>query len=719
MSTHKNFDRICCIVLAVTIVITVLFMCGEKIGITSTARAMGYETKLFDTSKVHTINIVIDDWDSFLETCTNEEYTSCAVVIDNEAYKNVAIRAKGNTSLTQVKSYGNNRYSFKIEFDHYDSTKSYHGLDKLCLNNIIQDNTYMKDYLCYRMMSEFGVDSPLCSYVYITVNSEDWGLYLAVEGIEDSFLQRNYGNDVGELYKPDSQSMGGGRGNGGNFKMSEFNAGQDSQTDSTADSTQSTTNGQVQETPPSKPDNSSGNAQQTTDSQTKSTADGTQSTTSGQAQGNPPSKPDGEPGGNGGGMGGVNGSDDVSLIYSDDEYSSYQNIFDNAKTDISDSDKDRLIASLKKLNSNEDIADVVDVEEVIRYFVVHNFVCNFDSYTGSMIHNYYLYEKDGQMSMIPWDYNLAFGGFQGAQNASSLINYPIDTPVSGGTVDSRPMLAWIFASDKYTEEYHELFSEFIEEYFDSDYIPNLIESTKEMIAEYVEKDPTKFCTYEEFESGVTALKEFCTLRAESISGQLNGTIPSTSDGQTADSSSLIKAEGLNISDMGTMNNGGGSPDGKAQSNTAQTKSAADNTNTTNDKSFSQTPPNNSESSSDGTDNSTSSDGSVPTGGFGGTPPDMSDSNGSGPPSLPNGEMPSMPDGEMPSIPDGGTQNDSQNNNSSENDGNGQNEKAPPQSGEASGETAQTLDKNSIIVLAACAGVLILGVALAFVYRKKS
>ena len=48
----------------------------------------------------------------------------------------------------------------------------------------------------------------------------------------------------------------------------------------------------------------------------------------------------------------------------------------------------------------------MDVDEVIRYFVVHNFVCNFDSYTGSMIHNYYLYEEDGQLSMIPWDYNL-------------------------------------------------------------------------------------------------------------------------------------------------------------------------------------------------------------------------------------------------------------------------------------------------------------------------
>ena len=104
---------------------------------------------VIDTSVVHTIDIVMDDRDGFLDTCTNEEYTICTVVIDNESYKNVGIRAKGNTSLTQVASYGNDRYSFKIEFDHYDNTKSYYGLDKLSLNNIIQDNTYLKDYLSY------------------------------------------------------------------------------------------------------------------------------------------------------------------------------------------------------------------------------------------------------------------------------------------------------------------------------------------------------------------------------------------------------------------------------------------------------------------------------------------------------------------------------------------------------------------------------------------
>lgn len=59
----------------------------------------GIRKKLFDTSKVHTINIIMDDWDDFTANCKSKEYYSCTVVIDNEAYKNVAIRGKGNTSF--------------------------------------------------------------------------------------------------------------------------------------------------------------------------------------------------------------------------------------------------------------------------------------------------------------------------------------------------------------------------------------------------------------------------------------------------------------------------------------------------------------------------------------------------------------------------------------------------------------------------------------------
>ena len=191
MSTSKHIDRICIIAVVVSLLICVLFTNGASFGIQAQAKTMGYEDRLFDTAKVHTIDIVIDDWDAFLQTAQSEEYSVCSVVIDGEAFKNVGIRGKGNTSLSTVSSMDSDRYSFKIEFDQYDSTKSYYGLDKLSLNNLIQDNTMMKDYLTYQMMNEFDVAAPLCSYVYITVNGEDWGLYLAVEAVEESFLQRN------------------------------------------------------------------------------------------------------------------------------------------------------------------------------------------------------------------------------------------------------------------------------------------------------------------------------------------------------------------------------------------------------------------------------------------------------------------------------------------------------------------------------------------------
>ena len=431
-------------------------------------------------------------------------------------------------------------------------------LPKLSLNNIIQDNTYMKDYLSYQMMGYFGADAPLCSYVYITVNGEDWGLYLAVEGVEEAFLQRNYGSDYGELYKPDSQSMGGGRGNGDQFNMGDWQ--QEQNQDTVFSPWNGSQSSEIPEewTPPDAgelPEQPGTVQGQEEPEALSATADGgrfwgnrdTASEESGQI-------PEMDMGGRGGS---IMGSSDVSLIYTDDDYDSYTNIFDNAKTDITDADKNRLIDSLQQLNEGVDIEEVVNVDEVIRYFVVHNFVCNFDSYTGSMIHNYYLYEEDGQLSMIPWDYNLAFGGFQGAQDATALVNYPIDTPVSGGTEESRPMLAWIFASEEYTQLYHEYFAEFIASYFDSGYFAQMIDSVQELIAPYVEQDPTKFCTYEEFETGVATLKEFCLLRAESINGQLAGTIPSTSDDQSQDSSTLIDASDLNISAMGTINNNGG------------------------------------------------------------------------------------------------------------------------------------------------------------------
>ena len=596
MLRTKKADRIVCIA-------TVVMLLGAAClwGLVEPVRGdgshtIGYENLLFDKSQVHTIDITMENWDAFIQNATAEEYTECNIAVDGEKFNNVAIRAKGNTSLSSVSSLGSTRYSFKVEFNHYVKGMTYHGLDKLSLNNLIQDATMMKDYLAYTLMGRMNVPSSQCSYVQINVNGEPWGLYLAVEGVEDSFMDRN-SMTKGELYKPDSLSFGGGRGNGRGFDMEQFRV---------KDEDEETTDTQNTETPnveaTAAPANDGGfggsaggqmpqgdfGASSGDSAQQDGTAQGDfGASTGGQMpQGDfgassgdsAASKPDGTEsesgetearkapdfsGMQGGGFGGFNfgmGSEDVKLIYSDDDPSSYSNIFNNAKTKIKEKDKTRLIESLKKLNAKEDLDSVVNKDEVIRYLAVHNFLCNDDSYTGMMVHNYYLYEEKGKLSIIPWDYNLGFGGFSSSGNATSAVNSPIDSPVSGGTVDSRPLIAWIFSNEEALAAYHEAYDRFIAESVESGWLAEEIARVKDMITPYLEKDASAFYDMEAFEKGVSTLQAFCARRGESVRGQLEGTVPSTSQDQRG-SAALIDASDISTADMGSMNGGGGPGNG--------------------------------------------------------------------------------------------------------------------------------------------------------------
>lgn len=181
--------------------------------------AMRYQQEMFDTDNILQIDILMEetDWKEMLENASSEEYYSCDVVINGQQLNNVGIRPKGNTSLSAfVQDPDSDRFSLKLEFDHYVEGQTCLGLDKLILNNNYADATNMKEAVIYDMYQYLGADASLYNYAEISVNGEYWGVYLALEAVEDSFLLRNYGAEDGELYKP--ESMGGG----GSFDAADF-----------------------------------------------------------------------------------------------------------------------------------------------------------------------------------------------------------------------------------------------------------------------------------------------------------------------------------------------------------------------------------------------------------------------------------------------------------------------------------------------------------------
>jgi len=223
------------------------------------------------------------------------------------------------------------------------------------------------------------------------------------------------------------------------------------------------------------------------------------------------------------------------LVYRGDQVENYKGIFNNAITKISRKDQERLIQSLKKLNNRENLSSVLNIDEVIGYFAGHNFSMNHDSYTGITAHNYYLYEENGRLSAIAWDYNDGFGEFIAFTHPdltmTDLVNWGIDTPLVDTEVPQRPLWAWIAEDEKYLNSYHAVLDDLIENYFTSGRFEEEATAIYSMIRPYLEKDPTFFYSMEECEKSYHSLKAFGIKRAKSIRKQLDGKLSTETDKQ--------------------------------------------------------------------------------------------------------------------------------------------------------------------------------------------
>ena len=558
MVAKKHTDKIIIVITALAVILCLLatamsselnqVMGGSGIN-------MEYESKLFDTDEIIDINIEMDEdsWNEMLSNALSEEYCVCNVIVNGTRLNNVAIRPKGNTSLSSIAmDPDTNRYSLKIEFDHFVDGQTCFGLDKLILNNNYADATNMKEALIYDMYQFIGADASLYNYAKVSVNGEYWGVYLALEAVDESFMLRNFGTQDGELYKPDSMEMGGGeKSSSGSSGFSKSGMGNfDFSNMDFSNFDPSEFEGMTPPTGGGGFPFGGGNDSDSEDSESSGRSSFGDFDTS-----NMPDMGDFDPSEMGGGGGGFSmGGNGSNLNYSDDELDSYSTIWEGEITSTSKGDHRRVVTALKNISEGNDIEKYLDVDNILKYMAVHTFAVNMDSLSGSMAHNYYLYEYDGQLNIFPWDYNLSFGGMSmgGSSDGSSVVNDAIDTPFSG-----TKFFDALLENEEYLEIYHSYLQQLVDEYVDGGRLEEVYNRIRSQIDSLVETDPTAFYTYDEYLVAAPMLLKTIQLRAESVAGQLDGSIPSTDNGQSQDSSSLIDASEIDIKAMGEMSMGGG------------------------------------------------------------------------------------------------------------------------------------------------------------------
>ena len=545
------------VVYSILAMLVIVFICAigilPNLSIKEKNIETSYVSQVFNHNKVTTVDIELsdDDWKDMLNNPLKEEVKEATVTVNGKKLEHVGVRTKGNLSLREVANDDDSdRYSLKLDFDYYNDEQSLYGLKKLNLNNNYSDATQMREYLSYQLMEKMGLPTPSYAYMYATVTGKDRRLFLGVEQVDEAFLAKNFETNTGALYKPD--------GTGSDLKWI---------------------------------------------------------------------------------------SDDL------DDYTGL-----NVKTKIDEDSENATVDFLKAINNKgKSLEDTANVDNLLRYFAVNTALVNLDSYQGNLKHNYYLYEENGKFNIIPWDYNMSFGGFgvgggfrdpqpqtnttskqtdsrkntnstnsttrennsteqnsnttengmptppdgngqppqgrsgqmppgenddqggmqppqgqngeapaapqdssnaqsgeqsktntkndtsnankkgnvgqkaAGASNsdllAESSINFSITTPISGTTLEERPLLNVLLSNDQYKEKYEGYLKKVATSYLTENQIAVETAKIAKLIKPYVEKDPTKFFTKEDFEKAVlgdNSLPEFAKQRSKSILKQLSG-----------------------------------------------------------------------------------------------------------------------------------------------------------------------------------------------------
>ncbi|MCR4759387.1 MAG: carbohydrate-binding domain-containing protein, partial [Oscillospiraceae bacterium] len=137
------------------------------------------------------------------------------------------------------------------------------------------------------------------------------------------------------------------------------------------------------------------------------------------------------------------------------------------------------------------IEDVIDVPSFLQGFAVNCMLCNYDSYNGSLAHNYYLVYTNGKMYYISWDFNLCLGNFM---DGGSSVNSDINSGMHSTQLSNRPLLK-LLEIPEYKKLYNSYCRQIMQLYSNPE---QKVAGIADQIRDHVKADPRFQFTYDQF-----------------------------------------------------------------------------------------------------------------------------------------------------------------------------------------------------------------------------
>jgi spore coat protein H len=146
-------------------------------------------------------------------TSENPVWVPATIEFSSLIWTNVGVRYKGNSSLRSGWNSGTLKLPIKLDFDEFEDdypeieNQRFYGFKQLSFSNAFSDRTYMRDAIAADLLAEAGLVAAETAYYEIILDYGEGpvnlGLYVAIEVIDDTVVERFFGDDSGNIYEGD------------------------------------------------------------------------------------------------------------------------------------------------------------------------------------------------------------------------------------------------------------------------------------------------------------------------------------------------------------------------------------------------------------------------------------------------------------------------------------------------------------------------------------
>lgn len=145
---------------------------------------------------------------------TEPDYVSVSMKFNGKEWYKVGFRLKGNSTLRNSWRSGIYKLPFRLNMDHYEDQypqiddQRFYGFKELSMSPGANDNSLIREKVGSDIFRAAGIPCAQTAFykVYIDFGSglKYCGVYTMVEVIDDTMIEKQFGDDSGNIYKPES-----------------------------------------------------------------------------------------------------------------------------------------------------------------------------------------------------------------------------------------------------------------------------------------------------------------------------------------------------------------------------------------------------------------------------------------------------------------------------------------------------------------------------------